>query len=957
MSNLPNQNAVHNDDNDDQQQQSTNKIPSFNSRITSRSIIKRQQFTETRIANNQACDEIHDLQPKYSANKKTNSHELMQGNYYDRTRLSNDSPIKQANEQGQLAISVDDYRDRKKKPTPICSNENQDRSISPPFGETSESIQENVGQSAGKLLETKKHSTKTTTKSHKQAALNYFPNNDDNQQQSSSSPTSSSSDCSTDDDSSKHKSDVPYVPLINDDEEEQTIEQPKKSPIDSSNQLAKTSSQLSLPPTSSQSTSTTNDRVKYFPTNGYNSHGSSITTKSSSDNSGSIRTNSGSDNDEESDEEPYNNSSVTNNTNTNLSYPSMNRNIQQPNSYSYRNRNFNNQTSESAQKNDEQHLQINRIKQTSADDSNKQQPINSSSSQSATNSRLTRSSKKRKQAQQQEIIRTELIPGHRGDLDVDELVMFIDGDSVPLPSTDTNKSRVTTDSTANKTSMKKKARKTSKSASSSTVIDDHENDLNETKEEVNLTTESQTKQPEKVKESIQPVKEIVQTQIDPSSTTLNNSNNETVSDPFVMVSHRRRIGKERRPEPNPVSRPTRYPPSVNNNEKRRVTQRSSNESSRSTVSNTSSSSTIKEETPTSNSSAAPAPVPKPARISVPIANTTVDQPTEKVENSPRLSSHSSSSSLSSLLKRQSKPAPPVVFLNKSVDIDLNDVSFGFDLDTNPLEQPVDDKQTTESKPSEENPTEKSVQKLPQRTNRTPQFYSGQDIRPQQQTTYIDPLALYQYNQRLANYSQQLAYINLLRPPYMTPQSQYILLPTAYPTVANEAVIDSETNQTLNEPVQEPVLVYTPQTGPVYVQTTKKPYSPPEYPQQTSISTTVYPTQIYYPNQLPHMMSSHSAYFQPINASSLLIESKSEQGDVEPDDENENSTKTYSQSHQPTSADIMSNALQLVYSQQRRTAQTDRFNLDDLTAYLAMKWTDTVDHYLQGDSRILYVGEQ
>ena len=75
MSNLPNQNAVHNDDNEDQQQQqqqqnSTNKIPSFNSRITSRSIIKRQQFTETRIANNQACDEIHDLQPKSSSNKK-----------------------------------------------------------------------------------------------------------------------------------------------------------------------------------------------------------------------------------------------------------------------------------------------------------------------------------------------------------------------------------------------------------------------------------------------------------------------------------------------------------------------------------------------------------------------------------------------------------------------------------------------------------------------------------------------------------------------------------------------------------------------------------------------------------------------------------------------------------------------------------------------------------------------
>jgi hypothetical protein len=50
---------------------------------------------------------------------------------------------------------------------------------------------------------------------------------------------------------------------------------------------------------------------------------------------------------------------------------------------------------------------------------------------------------------------------------------------------------------------------------------------------------------------------------------------------------------------------------------------------------------------------------------------------------------------------------------------------------------------------------------------------------------------------------------------------------------------------------------------------------------------------------------------------------------------------------------MSNALQLVYSQQRRNAQTDRFNLDDLTAYLAMKWTDSVDHYEQGREKTRY----
>ena len=65
MSNLPIQSAViHNDDNDDQTHPNNSKLSPINSRITSRTILKRQQFTETRIANNQACDEIHDLQPK-----------------------------------------------------------------------------------------------------------------------------------------------------------------------------------------------------------------------------------------------------------------------------------------------------------------------------------------------------------------------------------------------------------------------------------------------------------------------------------------------------------------------------------------------------------------------------------------------------------------------------------------------------------------------------------------------------------------------------------------------------------------------------------------------------------------------------------------------------------------------------------------------------------------------------
>lgn len=71
MSNLPYSSAVlHNDDNDDRNNASNAKVSPINSRITSRSILKRQQYIETRIANNQACDEIHDLQPKSSSLKK-----------------------------------------------------------------------------------------------------------------------------------------------------------------------------------------------------------------------------------------------------------------------------------------------------------------------------------------------------------------------------------------------------------------------------------------------------------------------------------------------------------------------------------------------------------------------------------------------------------------------------------------------------------------------------------------------------------------------------------------------------------------------------------------------------------------------------------------------------------------------------------------------------------------------
>lgn len=158
---------------------------------------------------------------------------------------------------------------------------------------------------------------KANLKSHEQAVINYFPNDNEINDNKQRSVSPSSSDCSTSDTSTSNKShddntktNIPYETLLNDDEDEQILEQTKKPVNESSTLLNKTQTQTYGTQTT---TNIQYERSKYLPNNGYNSHGSSITTKSSSDNSGSIRTNSGTDNDEESDEEPYNNSALSNN--------------------------------------------------------------------------------------------------------------------------------------------------------------------------------------------------------------------------------------------------------------------------------------------------------------------------------------------------------------------------------------------------------------------------------------------------------------------------------------------------------------------------------------------------------------------------------------------------------------------------------------------------------------------
>lgn len=498
-----------------------------------------------------------------------------------------------------------------------------------------------------------------------------------------------------------------------------------------------------------------------------------------------------------------------------------------------------------------------------------------------------------------------------------------------------------------------------------------------------------------------------------SITTANNLNSDTIYEPFVTVTNRRRLPKERRQENNVPPRSARFVPPSKPNDKRRVPSSIKNGFVRPAVftnqsNNKPATSSVPKEEIHNRKSIEPvrsSATDEPSHSST-IVNSLNEQSIEKPQLSPRLSTHSSSSSSSSLLKRHTKP-PPVVFLNRSNDIELNGVSFGFELDSTISDKSLDnnevDKQqtTTEvdtdvinrsvspsNKPPQSNDmlsesmTQKSNKRFQQRNNRSPHFYSGSDIRPHQQrnypsqpmppSSYIDPLLLFQYNQRLANYPQQLAYMNLLRPPYVSPQSQYFFLPTTYATpppattaANNEADTDDTNNQTSSDQVQEPLLFYATPSGQFYFQP-KKPTIDSEQQQPTVPPTLyaptqpMYPSHYFYPPHVQHLIPPQTAYFQPIPpTSSLVIDTKLEPKNLDMDDDDDddggykNSPNVYPQTRQQTSSDIMSNALQLVYSQQRRNAQTDRFNLDDLTAYLAMKWTDTVDHYEQGKtSKIL-----
>ncbi|CAF3420665.1 unnamed protein product [Rotaria socialis] len=1042
-----------------------------NNRITSLSHIQQKQYFEKTAANNLVANEKYDIASKSSSSIKKNAdetntkarrlqpitnnndtHTMIQNNC--RTRTPVDSFV-------QLNLTVEDY---KKTRDPMSTSKTGNTNNQICVSQTTDTNQSNATQT--NILKKQKSSTKN--KSHEEASFDYFSKSTDDDRQQSRSSSSSPSTATT------------TTRLI-------TSAINKNDLLDNQ----------------TYSKSKSFEHSKLIPNNDFDSHGSSVATKSSSENSGSTRNGSASDSDDEHRKTNFlstKNSSQLSKTKSlhNDDTPTIVLNKTSDYRTSQHDRISSLPQQESYELvqlnvNDEHHLlasQVPRFKLPAMDDpsgiNNSTNDIHSYTPQrpqqnnylvssqqnrnpehheqynthhsNASHKPPSRSSKKRKQLQQQEIIRTELIPGHRGDLDVDELVMFIDGNSTakqkqrhnsaPLRPTDTNKFKTISslpDANSNNSgTSRRKSRKPIKITQE--LVNDNENKTSQIDEdiqsidyiddddEITATTtttthsinnayttnislpnddeshsntididatndSSTTNGKTSLPDWLEPVRSASPTNDDNDScslsspTILNNSNSEIISEPFVTVTHRRRIIKERRQDNNSLisSRSSRLPISSNTNDKRRFQPSTQNGIARPNIRNSLSnikpfiSTTTKEENKIVNSSSPPLSSQAVSQTSVqPLTST--QPPTSSVSNhvteqsSPRLSSHSSSSSLPSLVKRQSKP-PPVVFLNKSIDIELNDVSFGFDVENStsdkpktPTPSPVPDEKEHQVESNDNSSftpvNDPSVNSKPSsrrsnqqhRNNRGLLFYSGSDIRPQQhhrnypsQSSYIDPLLLLQYNQQryAANYSQQLAYMNLLRTQYLPSQSQYVLIPTTYAATAapsdtnqDETTLEDEPNQT-SEQTQEPLLVYATQAGPVYLQPTKKPY----YDLEQLQASTVYPSQYFYSPQTQHMIPPPTAYFQPIPSSSLLIDAKSQHDDTDEEEDNnyEKSTSLFhqAQKQQQSSSHIMSNALQLVYSQEKRNAQTDCFNLDQLTAYLAMKWTDNMNHYEQG----------
>ena len=172
--------------------------------------------------------------------------------------------------------------------------------------------------------------------------------------------------------------------------------------------------------------------------------------------------------------------------------------------------------------------------------------------------------------------------------------------------------------------------------------------------------------------------------------------------------------------------------------------------------------------------------------------------------------------------------------------------------------------------STDSSTQKSTQKFRQRNNRSPQFYSGPDIRPYQQRnypsqsmsqlpSYIDPYLFYQYNQhRLANYPRHVTYTNSLRLQYIPSQCQYVFLPTIYTTTkTNDTDLIDQTNQTTSDQNQESSLFYTTPTGQFYFQPSTIKKSSTDDEQQPNSIPTVYTTPNIYPSHYFYLPTTHN----------------------------------------------------------------------------------------------------
>ncbi|CAF2137153.1 unnamed protein product, partial [Rotaria magnacalcarata] len=237
-----------------------------NNRITSLSHIQQKQYFEKTSVNNLVANEKCDIASKSSSSMKKNAdetntktrrlqpitnnndtHAMIQNNC--RTRTPVDSFV-------QLNLTVEDYK-KTRDPMSTSKTGNPNNQIC--VSRTTDTNQSNATQI--NILKKQKSSTKN--KSHEEASFDYFSKSTDDDRQQSRSSSSSPSTAAT---TRLITSAINKTDLLNN----QTYSKSKSF-----------------------------EHSKLIPNNDFDSHGSSVATKSSSENSGSTRNGSASDSDDE----------------------------------------------------------------------------------------------------------------------------------------------------------------------------------------------------------------------------------------------------------------------------------------------------------------------------------------------------------------------------------------------------------------------------------------------------------------------------------------------------------------------------------------------------------------------------------------------------------------------------------------------------------------------------------